>query len=79
MGGLPSGVLVELHIAHILSVPHKYSQMSPVLEFRAAITFFSVATMSFLEPWEASKEANLSFPTYCCLLGEKQRAGDIPG
>lgn len=48
---------------------HKiHSQISPVREFNAAITFFSVATTNFLDPGENSKEANLSFPTYCCLL-----------
>lgn len=35
--------------------------------------------MSFFEPCEASKEANLSFPTYCCLLGEETRAGGETG
>ena len=48
-----------------------HSQISPVREFSAAITFFSVATTSFLDPGENSKEANLSFPTYCCLLKER--------
>ena len=48
-----------------------HSQISPVREFNAAITFFSVATTNFLDPGENSKEANLSFPTYCCLLKER--------
>lgn len=60
-----------------------HSQISPVREFNAAITFFSVATTNFLDPGENSKEANLSFPTYCCLLrtspGEHQGPKTVAG
>lgn len=52
--------------------PTIHSQMSPVREFKAAITFFSVATTNFLDPGENSKEANLSFPIYCCLLEKRE-------
>lgn len=57
-----------------------HSQISPVREFNAAITFFSVATTNFLDPGENSKEANLSFPTYCCLLkegGQKMEGANV--
>lgn len=57
--------------------PTAHSQISPVREFNAAITFFSVATTNFLDPGENSKEANLSFPTYCCLL--RKGAGEHQG
>lgn len=52
-----------------------HSRISPVRELNAAITFFSVATTNFLDPGENSKEANLSFPTYCCLLRKSAGGG----